>query len=779
VATQGDEVFEILKKRLFEKLPSKEEIDAVAVAYGDVVKKAAQMELTNVSPQTYAGEVRDAYPFHFSLRDLYGRFKENPSFQQTRGLLRMMRAIVANLWETERAKRLYLIHPYDIDLNDSEVYSEFERINPSLSEAVRTDLANGGDAYAEQLDAELKSSDATDVAKLVYVASLSTAQKAIIGLRDMEVVAWLCAPGRTLERLISDVLEVLPNRAWYLHLSTDGRLYFKNVQNLAARLYGMVRDTTRENRAQELRKYLEGLFEPKLRDLYQELFVLSPIDDIHLVQDKAALILTEPYTNARPDDPLHPDWTTFFEQQSFQNRMIFLTGDRDLMDEVYKNAAYVRAIRVVLDEQEREGVSPKDPQSQEAHKSLDKYLVQLRSAVQQTFSTVVYPSRSKLRAEHINFNFDSNRYDAERQIRQTLLDNQKFSEEPVNDTWVKKVQDRLFDGQNPAPWSEIRKRAAMKTEWQLHHPALLEDIRAYAERMGKWRPEGGSVRHGPFPQEPTSVEIVQKSSDEETGEAVLQIIPNGGSRVLYEIGTRTPDTSSAEVTSFQEFRTRELVLSFLCIDDGPDGRETGVAKVWHNRISIKGRFYGQGKDLFFQATTIPDVPMRNTTDGSDPVAGGKPYAGDFPVPTGAHVIQVVAEKDGVRTVEQFAVREKSSTIDATRKTTWTCRKRFDNLRPTEGYQVLEHAVEYGAELTDLSINVVAPDTGETIYYTLPRGQYHSAKEVIDLSEQLTQLVPSGQMTITIGSMEFTSGQNLLDWQQHEKLSIDVEREVKQ
>lgn len=361
VATQGDEVFEILKKRLFEKLPGNAAIDAVATAYGEVVKKAAQMELTNVSPQSYTSELRDAYPFHFSLRDLYGRFKENPSFQQTRGLLRMMRAIVANLWETQRAESLYLIHPYDIDLNDPEVHSEFDRINPSLGEAVRTDIANGGDSYAEQLDAELKSSDATDAAKLIYVSSLSTAQRAIIGLRDMEVVAWLCAPGRTLERLITDVLEVLPNRAWYLHLSSDGRLYFKNVQNLAARLFGMVRDTPRENRAQELRRYLKELFEPQVRDLYQELYVLAPIDEVRLAQEKIALILTEPYTDAKPDEPLHPEWKTFFDEQSLQNRLFFLSGDRDLMEEVYKNAAYVRAIRVVLDEQQREGVSPRDP----------------------------------------------------------------------------------------------------------------------------------------------------------------------------------------------------------------------------------------------------------------------------------------------------------------------------------------------------------------------------------------------------------------------------------
>lgn len=319
----------------------------------------------------------------------------------------------------------------------------------------------------------------------------------------------------------------------------------------------------------------------------------------------------------------------------------------------------------------------------------------------------------------------------------------------------------------------------MKTEWQFHHPNLLEDIREYAERLGKWRAEASAVRHGPFPPEPTSVEIVQKSLDEATGEAILQIIPKGGSRVFYEIGIRVPDQSSKEVTSYQDFRTKELVLTFLCVDDQAGGHETGAAREWKNTISIKERFYGQGSDLFFQATSIPNVPMRYTSDGSDPETSGSPYAGDFAVPSGASVIQVYAEKDGVHAAEQFSVRWGESAIDAQRPLSWRCRKRFQNLMPSEGFQVLERARDYGARLGDLTINVIAPDTEETIYYTLPPGRYRSATEIVGLAETLTQLVPDGQLTITVGSMQFDSGQSLLDWQQRDRLTIDVEHEVKQ
>jgi hypothetical protein len=781
VATQGDEVFHILKTRLFEKMPDEKVVEDIAVAYAESVKKAKQMELTAATPESFASEIRNSYPFHFSLRDLYGRFKENPNFQQTRGFLRMMRSITANLWESKRAESRYLIHPYDIDLNDTDVHTEFDRINPSLSEAVRTDIANNGNSHAEQMDEELKTSDATDAAKLIYVSSLSLASKAVIGLRDTEVIAWLCAPDRSVERLLKDVLEVLPNRAWYLHMSVDGRIYFKNVQNLAARLYSMVNTTTKENRVQELRKYLTGLFEPKTKDLYQDIKVLAPIDDIVINQDKVSLILTDPYPKATREEVLNPEWSRFFEEQTFQNRMLFLTGDRNTMDEVLKNAAYLRAIEVVLSEHEQEGVSPKDPQAQEAQRSQDKYLVQLKSAVQQTFSIIVYPSRGKLRPEHINFNFDDNNYDAEAQIKKTLEDNQKFSLEPANDTWVKKVEDRLFDGQNPVPWNEVKKRAAVKSEWQFHHPGLLEDIRAYALSVGKWRGEGNMVRKGPFPKEPTSVKITEKSIDPDTGEAILHIIPEGGSKVVYEIDEKRPSESALEVPNYQDFRTKELKLSFLCIDEGPDKRPTGDHAVWQNKIFIRGRFYSQGEDTYFHMEAVPDAPIKYTTDGRNPVEQGVPYSGDFPVPQDAKIILAVAEKDGVRSEEtSFRVDiSGSSQIAADKEAKWLCSKRYKNLRTSEGFQVMERAEEYGSRLTEVSINVTSPETNEALFYTLPKGEYKTPEEIISLFEKLRELIPAAHLTVTIGEIHFSKGQDLLDWISKDKLNVDTEKEVRQ
>jgi predicted AAA+ superfamily ATPase len=62
------------------------------------------MNLTTSSPEALFTRVTDAYPFHPDLRELVGKFKENEGFQQTRGVIRLMQMVVANLWNSERRR---------------------------------------------------------------------------------------------------------------------------------------------------------------------------------------------------------------------------------------------------------------------------------------------------------------------------------------------------------------------------------------------------------------------------------------------------------------------------------------------------------------------------------------------------------------------------------------------------------------------------------------------------------------------------------------------------
>ena len=781
VATQGDEIFNILRTRLFERLPDLALRDKVATAYAESVRKARQMDLTAETPESFASQLRDSYPFHFTLRDLYGRFKANPGFQQTRGLLRLMRVVTANLWESGKAGESLLIHPYDIDLNDADIFSEFASINPALTEAVREDIANHGASHAEELDRKLSGTMAQEAAKLIYVASLSAAQSAVHGLRDSETIAWLCAPGRDVARLRSDVLEQLPNVAWYLHLSSDGRLYFKNVQNLAATLHGMVGSYSRETRIKELGRYLEALFKPSVGDVYQECAVLPSWEDVSPQVDRTVLVVTEPYSGARPDAPLHPDWIRFYESLEYKNRILFVTGDRDTMEDVLKNAASFKAILTILAEQERDGLSERDPQRLEAHTSEAKIRLALRSSVQQTFCQVVYPSQGGLRCEQIRFNFENNNYEAEAQIRAALTGVQKFSADPNLDTWAEKIRSRLFDNQNPVIWSEVRARAAVKQSWQLHHPRLFEDVKAHAVRTGVWREEGGSVRVGPFPAEPTSVMLREKSRDDDTGAVVLEIKPVGGTKVLYEIGEGSPSMASEPVPDYNAFETKEIALSFLCVDEGPTQAPPGEPRIWKNKITLRSRQFQQGSDQFIELVAAPEADILYTTDGSDPRVHGAEYAGPFPLPAGARLVQAFARKAGVES--ELLRREIGSgggkTVDPAKPLRWKTNRLFQHRPTSEAWQLVSRLAEYKGRAVNVEAYCNSPGSGEDLQYTAPDSLPRSGAELKAMLESLTSFFPECNLTLSVLWVEFDKGQDFLDWRNRDRLAVDLEREISQ
>lgn len=294
VNPNGDELYHILRKRLFEQVPPSAEIEQVATAYREALREANKMNLTTTTPEAMFTRVVDSYPFHPDLRELVGKFKENDGFQQTRGVIRLMQMIVSDLWKSDKASSIELIHPYDLDLNFDEIASEIRTINPSLSEAIAHDIAHGGDAEVEQIDVTNGNPDASEAARLILVASLSTTPGAIHGLREYQLVDCLQRPGRDLSTFKANVLDKLATRAWYLHTSADGRLYFKNQQNLAAKLRSQALSLHPETVDRMLRDHLDEYFAPSLRDCYQVVKVLPPLDEVQVEQDKTTLVIVRP-----------------------------------------------------------------------------------------------------------------------------------------------------------------------------------------------------------------------------------------------------------------------------------------------------------------------------------------------------------------------------------------------------------------------------------------------------------------------------------------------------
>ncbi|MDO9228967.1 MAG: hypothetical protein Q7U03_05305, partial [Syntrophales bacterium] len=199
-----------------------------------------------------------------AIRDLYARFKENRGFQQTRALIRIMRLIVSHLWSSGAAAKHGLIGPHEFDLQDASMLGEIRQINAGLEVAVARDIAaEGGSALAQQIDGAA-STDAQDIARLIFLSSLSTATNPVLGLSRSEILGDLAAPERDVVKL-RGVFDRLQSDAWYLHVSRDGKLFFKNVENLKAKVATYARNKLREQREKELRDRLNDMFKVTTR----------------------------------------------------------------------------------------------------------------------------------------------------------------------------------------------------------------------------------------------------------------------------------------------------------------------------------------------------------------------------------------------------------------------------------------------------------------------------------------------------------------------------------
>ncbi len=757
VQMNTDEFYQILRTRLFENLPDDAEIQEVAQGYAKAVREAKQMDVTNASPDQFARRVTESYPFHPAIRDLYARFRENQGFQQTRGLIRLMRIIVSRIWDSNRDP--YLIAAHDLDLADRETLTEVNQVNPTLENAIAHDIVAGGNGVSEVIDTNLGGgTDAQDTMRLLLVASLANVPGAVKGLAVPEIVANLCAPGRDISKLQNEVLARLVTAAWYLHTTSDSRLHVRNVQNLVARVTTTAGAYLREQATSELNGWLRQIFKPTDEWCYQRVVPLPALDDLDIGPDKVTLVISEPHP-----DGLHPDLAKLYDQFTYRNRVCFLTGER-AFESLLERARELRAINQIIDEMHQESVADGDPQMQQARDQLlPRFLAQFHSAIRESFTTLYYPTRDRLAKVEFLMEFRENRYDGEQQVVAALAGKQKYTEDISGDTFRKKVEARLFTQQSML-WSEVVRRAATQPGWQWHRADALERLRQECVHQDYWREEGQYVNRGPFPKPATTVRIQELSRDDDTGEVKLRVMPVNGDRVFVEVGGAPATPASKELGSGGTYETGgALRLSFLAVDSG-GGHEVGDPVEWTNHIKLRSREYMDGDERRIEIRAAPPAPIRYTTDGSDPKLGGGAYDSPFLVPAGIRVVLAVAENDEI--ASSIHKREVADTpgdkpIDAAAPAVWRRQGGFSCPSTSDVYPFINRLKKYAFAAGGLRLGSQSGSRWVELNFS---DEFELPGESIEAQiERLRELMPNGEVEVAAQYVRFASGQQFLDW----------------
>ncbi len=782
VGANTDDLYNILKTRLFEEIGNEKDILNVINGYKDAINEARQMGYTNYTADQIARGIRTSYPFHPSIRDLFARFKENPGFQQTRSYIRLTRLMVKDLYTKDiDAKNKYLINAFDMNLNNSELVTAVKGIKSSISNAISHDIADGGNSIAEILDKTKGNTDIQDASKLILVSSLGNVGNAIIGLSLQELIGYMAEPCRDITGLRQG-LEDYSARAWYLYSDKNNRLYFKDIKNVNAELIDLVSTYSYDVAKQEIKELLEKKFEPLQGDCYQKVLVFPSIEEIDLDRDKITLILTEPSKDA---SGLKKDLEKFYEDISFKNRIMFLTGQRNSMDNLIHLGKQYTGINTIMNKIKYEEKLPEsDPQYKQALTLFDKINLELLQALRESFVTLYYPKRRGLVSDDITMEFEENNFDIEEQIKNLLIKEMKFDTDINSKEFRDKFEDRIFT-QRQMNWNAVKERAATTTSWSWHHPNALDDLKENMLRRGEWIETGGYIDKEPQAPE-TSLSVREVYEDEETGEVTLKLIPQNGDTVYYEIEQDATE-ASLKVKDLNNFRTKQLKLSFLCVDS-KGKNTTGEPVTWTRDIKLKYKPYDKDGNCHMELkATSDDVKILYTTDGSSPRESGGVYEGDFIVPKGTKYVQAVAvnERLGIYS-EPLEIEIKEQKFEIDRDTALTIFEPLMFNNTSDAFGALERFERY--DVTMAGINIGISNNGNNMlseYIDLAIGgfQVENPRKILDELEGLIENFfddKKFEVNLTINEITFKTGQEFERWVSENKEKIeDYKEKVRQ
>jgi len=765
VELASQEIYEILRKRLFRKLPDKSVIDSVAAAYAAALAEAARSKSIAKSAEQIAEDIHGSYPFHPSVKHVVALFKENDTYRQTRGLMQFVSKILKSAWN-RRFNDVHLVGCQHLNLNLMDVREEINRIS-NLQGAIAHDIASAGTAAAEQVDAYLKSDAASQCAVLLLTGSLSESVDAVKGFTKPQMIEYLIAPNRTASEF-QDAFEALKGEAWYLHRKDNDSYYFSNVENLRKRLDNRAATAPQPKIDQLMRQRLEAIFRPEVTTAYQSVHALPKIDEIRLNGPRVCLVLS-------PDSNVPPvEAKEFWKSVTEKNNFCVVTGGESSIGSLEDKTRRIWAIARVFEETGAE----KSPHKSELEEEAEQAELEFNSTVVSLFNRVYYPSKGQLIPAKLSMTFAGNQFRADDQIEKALSDvgaSKFYRDVAANaEMLLGRAEEMLWPagGERRVLWRDVISRALTNERWPWLPPKGLEELRRIAEGSGRWRySDEGYIEKGPFPKPRTRVLLTERNHKEDTGAATLGILardagPHG--RVHYAADNRVNADSPVADTIFE---TTETVQWFLAVD--PDGvHETGDALRWENKLTLTHeRITLPGGKRRVDLTVKPRGVIRWNTTGANPKEGAV-YSGPIDLPGDAEtVIYAYGEDCGVGTARSFTIPradQAGPSIDKSRPA--HLRKKLDFRGNTETFAAIVQFESLQVHLAGgVSLSVGEGSTAITTRFgSDAKIQAADLRRFIDAGREALQN-PTADVVLKIEDLLFHSGHDLETFLEKHKL----------
>ena len=376
----AEEGFEIVRRRLFEPLIEKEHFvarDAVARAFFDLYRGQHQEFPQECSDPEYEKRIRAAYPIHPEIFDrLYTDWSTLVKFQRTRGVLRLMAAVIHSLWE--KGDKNPLILPANISIDDPRVQFELTRyLSDNWVPVIEKDV-DGPNALPLRIDADVpnlgKYAACRRVARTIYLGSAPTVTAAHRGIEDRRIKLGCVMPGES-PALFGDALRRLANAATYLY--QDGARYWYSTQPTVTKMA--------EDRAEQLLRNPDAVSREVEKRLRADLREKGDFSRVHPLPQSGqdvpddmdarlvVLGLEHPYSK-EAGNRAEAEAKAIFESRGniprlFRNTLVFLAVDQTRLQDLDEAVRRYLAWEWIIADKESLNLSPHQVKQAETQKA--------------------------------------------------------------------------------------------------------------------------------------------------------------------------------------------------------------------------------------------------------------------------------------------------------------------------------------------------------------------------------------------------------------------------
>jgi len=398
---QASEGFEVVRRRLFLDCKNPKGRDAVCAKFSQMYIENQGDFPVDCREVEYRDRMASCYPIHPEVFNrLYNDWATLERFQRTRGVLRLMAAVIYELWMGNDAS--LMIMPGSLPLDLPDVRNELTRHLPENWNAIVDSEVDGKNSIPFQKDQSMPRFGAKHVARRVARAIMlgsapTRREQHVRGIEASRIRLGVVQPGETIANF-NDALSALASALAYLYTNSSGDRFWYDTRPT-------LRKTMEDRATQIVASDVEHEIENRLRAFQRERkekpfegLHICPSSSLDVPDDQCARLVvlrpTDEYKQSRQNCSAMVAVTDFLNNRGttpriYRNMLAFVAPDQDKM------ASLVEAVRQCLAwksiKRDSELLNLDAAQNREADNNLGRNKTTVDARIQEAYCWLLVP----------------------------------------------------------------------------------------------------------------------------------------------------------------------------------------------------------------------------------------------------------------------------------------------------------------------------------------------------------------------------------------------------